>query len=165
MIDVFLSRPNNIGIEEQETLSLIEKILRERDLKLRTIGATDFPNQVPMIAIKNVMKECKGAIIIGFKQIKIEKGINKIGTSNEMELHNKFLPTPWNHIEATMAFVLDLPLLIIRDNEVDGGIFDIGVTNNFIHTFNLATNEWIDEESFLQPFNQWYKEIIKNSIK
>lgn len=163
LINVFLSRPTDLNREEIKTINRINKLLSDRGIKLRTIGTTDFPNEIPMVAIKKVMKQCKGAIVLGFPQIKVEKGIKKAGTKNEQQIEYINIPTPWNQIEATMAFMLDLPLLIIKDSEIEGGIFDIGVTNNYIHSFNLKEQEWLDNEEFLQPFNEWYKEVIKKS--
>ncbi|WP_434798274.1 hypothetical protein [Terrisporobacter vanillatitrophus] len=163
LINVFLSRPTDLNSSEIETINKINGLLQARGIKLRTIGTTDFPNETPMIAIKKVMDQCEGAIILGFPQIRIERGIKKAGTRNEEKIDSKDIPTPWNQIEATMAFMLDLPLLIIKDGGIDGGVFDIGVTNNYIHKFNLKEQDWLNSEEFLQPFNEWHREVIKNS--
>lgn len=115
-----------------------------------------------MKAVEQLMRRCSGAIILGFPQTIIQKGISKSGTDNEANIKNTLLPTPWNHIEASMAFMLGLPLLVIRNQGIKGGIFDIGTTGHFIHTSRLDNEEWIAKPSFLQPFNDWHKEVVEN---
>ncbi|WP_056475849.1 hypothetical protein [Bacillus sp. FJAT-25509] len=159
-IDIFVSRPNNLDENQERTMQKIEGLLGARGMRVRTIGKTDFPNVSPMKAVEQLMRQCSGAIILGFPQTKIQRGISKPNTESEKTIKDTLLPTPWNHIEASMAFVLDLPMLVIRDKGLEGGVFDIGVTGYFIHTFQLENQEWIEKPSFLQPFNDWYKDAI-----
>ena len=161
--NIFLSRPTDLSDKETETVNKISEMLKCRGIKLRTIGVTDFTNKTPMKAIKEVMEQCTGAIILGFTQVKVERGIKKPGTKKEMAVQCYNIATPWNQIEAAMAYMLDLPLLIIKDNGIDGGIFDHGVTSKYIHEFDLKEQEWLDEKQFLQPFNEWHKDVISNS--
>ncbi|WP_342026109.1 hypothetical protein AADC60_10610 [Cytobacillus pseudoceanisediminis] len=162
LIDVFVSRPNTLDENQEQTMQRIERLLEQRGIRARTIGKTDFPNVSPMRAVEQLMRQCSGAVILGFPQTIIQKGISKPGTDNEKSIKNILLPTPWNQIEASMAFMLDLPLLVIRNQGIEGGIFDIGTTGHFIHTFHLDNEEWIEKPSFLQPFNDWHNEVVRN---
>lgn len=160
MISIFLSRPNSVDADQQKTVDEINKLLTSRGLVMRTIGTTDFPNVAPMMAVEQVMRECSGAIILGFPQIHLLTGILKPGTSQQINIKNKKIPTQWNHIEGSMAFMLKLPMLIIKDEKIDGGIFDVGTTGHFLHTFDLSKQNWLCEQKFLQPFNDWHSEVI-----
>lgn len=162
-IDIFVSRPNSVDEKQDLTMQRIEELLGMRRMRARTIGKTDFPNVAPMKAVEQLMRQCSGAIILGFPQTVIQKGVSKPRTSNEKLIKNALLPTSWNHIEASMAFMLNLPLLVIRDQDIEGGVFDVGTTGNFIHTFQLDTQEWMEKPSFLQPFNEWHREVVENS--
>lgn len=160
-INIFVSRPNALDNNQELTIKLIQELLKSRGLDARTIGATDFSNDSPMKAVEQLMRKCSGAVILGFPQMIIQKGIYKPSTNQEMSIKNKLLPTPWNHIEASMAYMLELPMLIIRNKGVDGGIFDNGTTgHHYIHTFDLNNQDWITESSFLQPFNEWHNEVL-----
>lgn len=162
-IDVFVSRPNSLDENQEQTMQEIEELLEIRGLRARTIGKTDFPNVSPLVAVKNIIEQCSGAVILGFPQTIIQQGISKPNTINATNIENLLLPTPWNHIEASMAFMVNLPLLVIRDQGIESGIFDIGSTGNFIHTFPMGSKEFLRKPSFLQPFNEWYKEVLANS--
>lgn len=112
------------------------------------------------------MNDCAGAIILGFKQIVVQKCMEKQGTDRQNnDRKDFFLPTPWNQIEAGIAFVLNLPLLIIHEKGVEGGIFDAGVTDKFIHQIDLSVDskhrqqadsqiqKYFESGMFLQPLS------------
>jgi hypothetical protein len=60
-------------------------------------------------------------------------------------------PTPWNQLEAGILFGLGLPLLIIRESGISGGIFDAGVTDVFIHHMPAPGNN----EGLNDVFLKW----------
>jgi hypothetical protein len=105
------------------------------------------------------MSACQGAVILGLKQIRISDGIAKQGTSKRHRLSNVYLPTPWNHIEAGMAFMIGLPILIIHEDRVEGGVFDVGSTDRFVHQVNISNLSWLKSQEFIQPFNEWLKHV------
>lgn len=158
---VFLSRPTNLSESNQLVTNELDIFLKNRNIETVTIGANTFTNDSPMVAVKSEMSDCVGAIILGFPQTHIKKGILKHDTTEACEIINKKLPTPWNQIEAAIAFAFDLPMLLIADNDISGGVFDPGITHNYIHKYDLNTSMWLDEEKFLAPFNKWYQTIIK----
>jgi hypothetical protein len=113
----------------------IEQLLKERGMVARTIGKTDFPNVSPMRAVEQLMRQCSGAVILGFPQIMIQKGISKPGTDTEKSIKGIMLPTPWNHIESSMAFMLDLPSLVIRNQGIEVGYSTL-VQMDSLYPFN-----------------------------
>lgn len=79
------------------------------------------------------MESCEGAIILELEQLHVVDGRDKTGADSEEHVEDLNLPTPWNHIEAGMAFMLDLPMLIVKEEGVEGGVFDVGNSDRFIH--------------------------------
>lgn len=139
---------------------MLGEIFKNRGLKLRSLGTEDYSNKAPLLAVLQLMSKCDGVIVLGFKQILIESCIEKEGTDRSNKRSNVFLPTAWNHIEAGMAFGLNLPILIIKERGVEGGIFDQGATGKFIHQVDFSDEKYLQSEEFLQPFNEWHEEII-----
>ena len=80
----------------------------------------NYPDIAPIPKVRKVIEKCHGVIIPGFKQIYISNGISKKRAARESKLKNYFLPTPWNDIEAGMAFMRDLPILIICEKGIEG---------------------------------------------
>ncbi len=121
MIDIFISRPTWIAEEFKEGLTGFLSFLDTHDIKPRTLGCTDYPTESPLDEVITVMDECQGAIILGYPQIYVKKGNIK-----EVENSDFLLPTEWNHIEATLAYIKKKPLLIIHHKGISRGIFEHG---------------------------------------
>lgn len=56
-------------------------------------------------------------------------------------------------------------LLIIKEEGIEGGIFDIGSSDRFIHQINIydELEKYFQSKRFLQPFNQWADDVRKHS--
>ncbi len=162
---VFVSKPSTRNLNEQQAQfwSQLQTILHDRGLNTRSLGETDFSNVAPMGAVRRLMLECHGTVILGLKQTLVIDGIEKERTSRQSRLRRVFLPTAWNQIEAGMAFALNLPTLIIREEGVEGGVFDVGSTDRFIHQVSLPTGDWLHSSQFLHPLNEWFEEVLAHS--
>ena len=158
--NIFISKPNALNPNQIEFWECLKRMLGERNLRLRTLGETDYPNRAPTEAVRRVMSECQGCIILGFRPLHIFECVVKEGTEKEAKLSDFYLPTAWNHIEAGMAFMLDMPILIVHENGVSSGVFDLGSTDRFIHQADLSEN-WLKSDQFLQPLNEWHEEVLK----
>lgn len=156
---VFVSKPNSLSTSQTQFCDELYALLKARGLSPRTLGQTDFPNEAPINAVRTVLTECSGVIVLGLKQTLIRDGLHKADTADEAPLRDCFLPTAWNHIEAGMGFMLRLPMLIVKEPGVRSGIFDAGSTDKFIHQADLS-NGYLSSERFLQPFNAWYSEVL-----
>jgi len=163
-ISVFLSKPTALNEQQLSFYAKLQKILTMKGVKIRNLGSTDYSYKAPILGVKRVLDECYGAIILGMKQVLVIDGIEKQGTNQEHRLDNILLPTPWNHIEAGMASMNNLPLLIICEEGVIGGVFDNGITDSFVHRIKIST-EWLDSNEFIQSLNEWYKDVINTQVK
>lgn len=164
MRSVFVSKPNTLLPAQEQFWDDLKIFLWERDLNPRSLGETDYSNITPIGAVRSIMIECQGAIILGMKQIRVIDAIIKEGTARETRSSRMILPTAWNHIEAGMAFALDLPILIIREEGVCDGVFGVGSSDRFIHTVPPASEGWLHTMEFLQPFNGWQTEVLRREI-
>ena len=170
--DVFISRPTALNKVQINLCNNLETALRIRGLKLRSLGTTDYSNKAPLLSVHQLLNTCEGVIILGLKQIFVKDCIEKDGTAKKKEGRQFFLPTSWNHLEGGIAFGLNLPLLILCEEGVEGGIFDQGVSDKFIHHIKLCLDnkddsqiilyiqKYFASEEFLQPLYEWHEEVI-----
>lgn len=159
-VDVFVSRPTSVTADQKAFLSVLAGRLLERGLNPRTVGVSDFGNESPLLTVRSLLKDCHGALILGLAQTVVADGVAKAGTPREVRLAGLILPTPWNQLEAGMAFALDLPILIVRERGVHSeGVFDPQVGDRFVHQADL-TSEWLRSPAFLQPLNEWVVECL-----
>jgi hypothetical protein len=145
--EVFVSKPTTISDVQSKFCNNLEAALRVRGLRLRILGTTDYSNKAPLLGVLQLLNGCEGVIVLGLKQIIVKDCIEKEGTNKRQEGRRFFLPTAWNHLEGGIAFALNLPLLIICEEGVEGGIFDRGVTDKFIHHINLSFGAEDDVEA------------------
>lgn len=155
---IFISKPNSLTSDQQRFVESLHQILKERQLEPRTLGETDFPNETPLGAVRSLLRECKGCIVLGFTQMIVTEGISKPNTAEQQKISNIKLPTTWNHIETAMAFMQAIPIMIICENGIQAGIFDKGITDRYIHQTDLGEG-WLRSPRFLQPFNNWLEEV------
>ncbi|HUZ39229.1 MAG TPA: hypothetical protein VMV17_23145 [Streptosporangiaceae bacterium] len=133
-IPVFVSCPTSLSPDQDKARTVVLRQLRRYRLSPRSLGRSDYPTELPLREVLVIAKHCAGGIILGFEQFRSLDGINKPGTPEEERQRSAApFPTPWNHLEAGILFGLGLPLLIFRESGISGGIFDIGVTDVFIH--------------------------------
>lgn len=137
---------------------MLDQLLNERGLETRTLGVTDAPVAAPLQDVERLMRTCRGAMILGLAQVHIIEGISKDGTSERASVRDAYLPTPWNHLEAGMAFALGLPVLVLREEGVSGGIFDPGASDRFVHQAELS-QAWIRSSEFQQIMDRWLEDF------
>jgi len=162
MKDVFISRPNWVAPEFEKGLNGFLVLLKTYDLNPRTLGVSDYPTDSPLDEVIVIMRQCVGGIILGYPQMKVEKG-NLKGTdiSSNAPL---FLGTEWNHIEAGLAYAKGLPLLVIHHVGVSRGIFDRGALNKFLYEVDLTRDAWFSDEDMLGAITAWRGKLLEKPL-
>jgi len=159
-MEVFLSRPTWVADEFSEGLRTFETQLSNLDLAPRTLGVSDYPSKSPLDEVIELMKECRGAIILGIPQIQItEAQIKGQLISQPVELG-----TEWNHLEAGLAHAAGLPLLVIHHSTISRGIFDRGVLNAFLHSEDLTTSNWSMQKHINGALTGWKRRCISGPL-
>lgn len=160
MVNVFVSRPTDLTPRQLRFHDALLRFLAHSHLRPRTVGASDFTNRSPLQLVSQLMDECCGALILGFAQLSFSSGVSKPGTRRERRVRGLLLPTPWNHLEAGIAFHANLPLFVIREAGVaPEGIFDPSVSDYFVHHTELKPR-WLRSNAFIQPFEEWQSEVM-----
>lgn len=164
-IPIFVSSPSDLSKTQNLTRERIIKHLERLNLEPRALGRTDYPTEYPLREIYVIAKHCSGGIILGFEQIRITSGILKPGTEKEQiigEDNTISVPTAWNHLEAGVLFGLHKPLLIFRECNISGGVFDNGVTDIFVHTLPMGIWKKSDVNSMNEVFLKWHSKVREN---
>jgi hypothetical protein len=113
---VFLSVGRTSTPRQETFVSALEQLMRRHGLRPQTVGRTSFSVDQPLKHVANLMRECSGTMIVAFERVYIERGAERRGSENELRLGECGLPTVWNQIEATMSYVLDLPLMVLVEH-------------------------------------------------
>jgi hypothetical protein len=138
----------------------VESFLRERGYTPRTVGRTDFSYEKPLKKIAQVMRECSGTIVIALERIHIDRGSEFRDSAGKIELENVNLPTVWNQIEATMAYMLGQPLLaIVNGNLRSDGLLETGY-DWYVKWVDLDPAS-LSSPDFLKIFKDWEKQVAE----
>lgn len=170
-ISVFLSYPQPYMKNQQTFIDKISEYLSERGFEPRTLGVTDYDVDAPLTAIRRLMLESNGVLTIAFRRAFIESGTSKPNSDlggKTYSMNQKWLTSPWCHIEAAMAFQIGLPILIFRESGViDDGILERGVTGTYMPEFDLDQDieKYFKSISWNQLINKWegyVRKVVEN---
>lgn len=142
MIEAFVSRPTWAPPVIEKKLISFYQLLEDQGFKANTIGKSQSPLRSPFEDVKRLMMKCQCTIVLGLPQIFMHSG-----TVKHVEIERQLnLPTEWNHIEAAMSLMLDLPTLMMVHKSVSTrGIFERGAANVFIYEFDSLSPDWLDK--------------------
>ena len=161
-IPVFVSCPTRLNAQQEKSRKVILSLLHELQLAPRALGRSDYPNDVPLKEVFVIAKHCHGGVILGFEQFKATAGVWRPGTKKKSTVARSkpvSFPTPWNQLEAGILFGLRLPLLIFRESNVYGGVFDVGTTEVFVHSMPPPRPSRKKLDELKEVFLKWHAEV------
>lgn len=77
-IDIFISRPSTIANEFESPYCSFERYLKRSGLCLRRLGGDRYTLDAPLKGVMDLMKVCRGAIILGYPQYEMVGSILKV---------------------------------------------------------------------------------------
>lgn len=152
--NIFISVGGTANEKQESFVSAIELRLKSENLIPNTVGRNKFSCDSPLKTIVELLDGCSGTIIIALERTYFPTGIEKRGGALESTLSNVKFPTPWNQIEAAMAYSKGLPImLIIEEGLKNEGLIEQGhdwyilrvkLDNSSLYTpeFNGVLSSW-----------------------
>lgn len=106
-----------------------------------------WSSEQPLKPIWRKMQECAGTAVIAFERMHFAEGVEFRGSPKQKRLEDVSVPTIWNQIEATMAYTLGHPLLVVvqdglRDDGLLEGRYDWYVLRVPLDTTTLSQREF-----------------------
>lgn len=80
------------------------------------------------------IEKCGAMTAFGTKQTFIKEGVYRPGMNGERTINGGWLSTPWNEVEVGMATMAGIPILLVKDDDIEDGIFDDAISESFIST-------------------------------
>lgn len=155
-IPVFVSCPTSLSRKQESSRQMILRELKRMQFEPRALGRSDYPTECPLREVDVIAKHCSGGVILGFEQTYASTIVEKRGIPKKKKTHrNVVMPTPWNHLEAGILFGLDLPLLVFKEHGISGGVFDNGVTDNFVHSMPTENLDAAQRRALADVFLKW----------
>ncbi len=134
---VFVSQPTTLSARQQQAQTLIMDELAVLGLAPRTVGVSDFATKNPLHEVCVLARHCSGGLVLGFRQAVAERVVLKPDTARETVVESACYPSPWNQLEAGVLFALRVPLLVLCEAGIGGGVFDPGAGDHYINRLDL----------------------------
>ena len=135
-LNVFVSVGGTATEQQEMFIRAVEDRLRSEGLIPHTVGRNTFSYDAPLKAVTELLDRCSGTVVIALERTYFASGIEKRGGPKESSLADIRLPTPWNQIEAAMAYSRGHPLMVV----VESGL---------------------KSEGLLERGNDWYVQCVK----
>src|SRR4029078_8448985 len=114
--EVFVSVGSPATEQQEAFVRAVEDRIRAEGLVPHTVGRNTWSADSPLQTVMALMESCAGAFVIALERSYFASGVEKRGGPNEVTVADISLPTPWNQIEAAIAYARGLPLLVIVDS-------------------------------------------------
>ena len=129
---VFFSMPGCLGKREEALTKAYKTVLESQGYDVVYYQKDDYPKFGQLTKIKESIKTSSAMIAFGFRQTNIMAGAAFPGTLKQSPIKDKWLHTPWNEVEVGMALMRGLPVLLVKDEGIDSGIFDSKLSESFV---------------------------------
>lgn len=115
-LNVFVSVGGTATERQEAFVRAVEDRLCAEGLVPHTVGRNTFSADAPLKAVTELLERCAGIVVIALERSYFPAGTEKRGGPKETSLADVKLPTPWNQIEAAMAYARGLPLMVIVES-------------------------------------------------
>lgn len=132
---IFFSTPSVMDPKETYYKETLKTYLRERGYEIIPYVRDSYPRFGQVKSVAERVKMTSGMVVFGFKQTHIIEGFYRPNTSETQHWTNKWLPSPWNEIEVGMAAMKNIPVLLMKEEGIDTGIFDSVLSETDIVTY------------------------------
>lgn len=146
-MNIFVSVGSTANPAHEAFVRAVEDRLRAEGLVPLTVGRNYFTSDSPFVGVNKLMDDCRGVVVIALERIHVDRATEKRGSPAQSDLRDVKLATPWNQIEAALAYSRRLPLLVLveeglrQDGLLERG-FDWYVLSTAITPAALSTPEF-----------------------
>jgi hypothetical protein len=121
LLRIFVSRPSVLTHSQVASYSRWLGELAALGFEATEIERANYA-PCPWDQLCDAIRGADGVLVLGFRQLSIEAGCWRPGTP-EMVPAAGWHPTPWNQVEAGLAIMAGVPVLIVPDPGINDGVF------------------------------------------
>lgn len=140
-VKVFLSRPSILNRAQELLLDSVCKTLAANGCEFVQLLPAQYAQTNVLCSLTELVNECKGSVVLGFSSMHIKDGQFRPSTEQSHAVQDLRLATAWNHVEAGMALMKQIPVLVLSEVGVCDGVFDPTVNDPLI--FRSSFDEYL----------------------
>lgn len=151
---VFFSMPGCLSKRDEMITKDYRDFLEKAGYNVIWYTKDEYPEFGQFNKIRQSITKSSAMIAFGFKQICVEKGVSHPDTTQERQIENLYMSTYWNELEVGMGLMNNLPVLLVKDADIDNGVFDRKLSETFVASttvdydnreleYNPAVKTWL----------------------
>ncbi len=160
MLTAFLSVGTPHNDFQKEYIESLKALLKEHNIQLETLGSTFWALKNPLVALRKKMTTVSGCVIVAMERLHVKEGIYKRESPQEAVVENEYYSTAWNQLEGGMAYQMNLPMLILKEDRLKmEGIFDGQLHEWMIVKIDPKNPAELREGAVGALINSWVNEV------
>ncbi|MFH0816260.1 MAG: hypothetical protein V1934_05545 [Methanobacteriota archaeon] len=161
-IPTFLSVGEPHNEAQRKYLDALVIYLSRHGIVAETLGRSFWSIENPLRPVQQKMREVNGAVILAMERFHSEKGTYKEYSASGKVVNDQYFVTVWTQIEAAMAYQLELPLLILKDDRlVAEGMLDPGIHEWVIVRINPENPDELKRDPIKAFIDSWIEAVRK----
>jgi uncharacterized protein YjbI with pentapeptide repeats len=137
---IFFSMPGSMNPTDRALIDSYRCALIDFGYEVLYYQRDQYPEFGQISKVKADILRSDAMIAFGTKQLFIQKGILHPNMTEEKELHETWYSTPWNELEVGMAMMANIPVLLVKDEALNYGIFDEILSDYSLDTIKCHGN-------------------------
>lgn len=162
LITTFLSVGSPHNELQRKYIKSLQKYLKKKGISAETLGETFWSVEAPLRPIHRKMREVYGCVVLALERYCSSETVYKKGSDSEKIVEQQCFTTVWAQIEAAMAYQLDLPLLICKEEKLAAeGMFDPAIHEWIIVRIHPDNPDELKENPIKGFIDSWIN-LVKN---
>lgn len=150
---IFFSMPGSLSKQAEVITKDYRDFLEWKGYEVLYYEKDEYPEFGQFNKIRQSITNSSAMIAFGFKQINIKQGVLHPNTAAEVEIQDKYMSTSWNELEVGMGLMNKLPILLVKDKDINSGVFDSKLSEAFVATITADYNS--RELEYNQTLKNW----------
>lgn len=159
---VFVSSPTTLKDVHASAQRRVLDELAKRKMRAVRLERSQYA-PTPWDQLRTIVARSDGAVVFGFPQLHVEDGEWRPDTAETQSAAGRYA-TPWNQIEAGLAIMAGVPVLVSADARVSEGVFSPDVWGEGV--FGLRQGEDGDwDGSSAEALEAWSAAVAERALR
>jgi hypothetical protein len=158
-LPVFVSCPNDLTPRQQASADVIRTLMQENSLESVSLERWEYPLDSPFDKSIERIAQCSGGLILGFTRLHPPSDASDLGKQMATNSQQPALVSSWLQIEGSAMLARGLPMLVLREHGVSGGIFDPAASSSY-YLLHMPEPNGVTSE-LRAVFVRWAEEVQK----
>lgn len=154
---IFFSMPGKMEKVKEMLTYEYKRILDRKGYDVIYYNRDVYPLFGQFNRVRESLNHSVGMVVFGLKQINIHSATYRPNTDECVDWKDKWLSTPWSDIEVGMGLMKGIPILLVKDSELNNGVFDENLTECYVA--NISSDYDIKKLEQNPQFEEWLSKL------